>query len=62
MKVHTQFQVLKPDTINGNRVQVVTTYSSFDETEINIIADKFRNEIGAGIIGTIELAKEQGNE
>ena len=59
MKVHTQFQVLEPDTINGNRVQVVTTYSSFDETEINIIADKFRNEIGAGIIGTIELKKEE---
>lgn len=59
MKVHTQFQVLEPDTINGNRVQVITTYSSFDETEINIIAYKFRNEIGAGIIGTIELAKEE---
>ena len=59
MKVHTQFQVLEPDTISGNSVQVVTTYSSFDETEINIIADKFRNEIGDGIIGTIELKKEE---
>ena len=59
MKVHTQFQVLEPDTINGNRVQVVTTYSSFDEIEINIIADKFRHEIGSGIIGTIELKKEE---
>lgn len=59
MKVHTQFQILEPDTISGNRVQVVTTYSSFDEEEINIIADKFRDEIGAGIIGTIELEKEE---
>ena len=59
MKVHTQFRVLEPDTITGYRVQVITTYSSFDEAEINIIADKFRNEIGAGIIGTIELKKEE---
>ena len=59
MKVHTQFQVLEPDTLNGNRVQVVTTYSSFDEREIKVITDRLVSEIGAGIIGTIELEKEE---
>ncbi len=61
MKVFTSFMRHLPDTVRGAAVTVSTTYSSFDEAEIDKLEDQLREQIGAGLIGEITL-NEEGEE
>ena len=50
MKEHIHWQKLKGDTVNGNGIQVIYTFTSFDAEEINKIEKWCRESIEDGII------------
>ncbi len=50
MKVFTTFKRLMPTTVDGEIIQVITYYSSFDGAEIDKLQEDLKNTIGAGVV------------
>ena len=49
MKCHIDFSRLNADTINGERLIVTYTYSTFDSIEMDKFEQDTRENIGSGI-------------
>lgn len=54
MKCLTQYRRELPDTVNGEKITVTTTYSSFDIEEIDNLERQLREKIQSGIIYELE--------
>lgn len=59
MKVTTTFSRLNPDTIQGEKVAILTVYSSQNKEEIDELEQSLWQTIGSAVVGEI---KEQENE
>lgn len=59
MKVTTTFSRLNPDTIQGEKVAILTVYSSQNKEEIDELEQSLRQTIGSGVVSVV---KEQENE
>ena len=59
MKCFTQYTRLSPDTINGEKLVVTATYSSFDKSEIDELEKKLNDTIAFGIQADVELKGER---
>lgn len=53
MIVNQTYRKLNPDTVNGFGVQVITTIYSFDEREIEKIAESLQEAIGSGVVSEV---------
>lgn len=49
MRMFTTWRRLKADTVNGDCIQLVITYSSFNKAEIDSLQEVFKQDIGAGL-------------
>ena len=58
MKLQINYKRHDPDTLLGEKLEVTYVYSSFDSREIDAIEEQVRQQIGDGLIGDIELPKE----
>ena len=59
MKVTTTFSRLSPDTIQGEKVAILTVYSSMNKQEIDELEQSLYQTIGNGVVSVV---KEQENE
>lgn len=59
MKVTTTFSRLCPDTIQGEKIAILTVYSSMNKQEIDELEQSLYQIIGNGVISGV---KEQENE
>lgn len=59
MKVTITFSRLNPDTIQGEKVAILTVYSSQNKEEIDELEQSLRQTIGSGVVSVV---KEQDNE
>ena len=59
MKVTTTFSRLNPDTIQGEKVAILTVYSSQNKEEIDELEQSLWQTIGSGVVSVV---KEQDNE
>lgn len=59
MRVQTMYRRLDPDTVTGEQIVVVTTYSSFNKEEIDALEKELKETIGSGVIWESE---EQDHE
>lgn len=59
MKVTTTFSRLNPDTIQGEKVAILTVYSSQNKEEIDELEQSLRQTIGSGVVSVV---KEQEND
>lgn len=50
MKQHISWQKLKGDTVNGCGIQIIYSFTSFDETEINEMEKYCKEHIKDGLI------------
>lgn len=53
MKMMIQYRRLKPDTLNGDMIQVTTTYSSYNASEIDAIEADLKKNIGFCLVQEI---------
>ena len=44
------FNRLNPDTVNGDSIQIITTYTSFDTREIDKVEEYCKQNIGTYLI------------
>ena len=60
MKMFTTWRSLPENTLRGNAVQLVITYSSFNKEEIDNLTEMLKRTIAAGISGEyqVPLVKE----
>lgn len=56
MKITTQYRVLEPDTF-GYKIQVISTYSSFDKSEIDAIEEDLNKKYGYCSVQEFEYQK-----
>ena len=59
MKVTTTFSRLNPDTVQGEKIAILTVYSSMNKGEIDELEQSLYQAIGSGVVSEI---KEQENE
>ena len=59
MKVTTTFSRLTPDTIQGEKIAILTVYSSMNKQEIDELEQSLYQKIGSGVIDEV---KEQEHE
>lgn len=59
MKVTTTFSRLCPDTIQGEKIAILTVYSSMNKQEIDELEQSLYQIIGNGVISEV---KEQEHE
>lgn len=57
MKTYTYYEPMKPDTVTGYSVKVITIYSSFNKGEIDALSEQFKKNIGSGIISDYREVK-----
>jgi len=50
MKCVINYEILKPNTVNGYGVKVITTYTSFDKEEIDDVCDYLKDGWKGGVI------------
>ena len=65
MKLNVSYHRKHPDTINGDQIEIVYRYSSFDQREIDAVENWARKDIGLGITANLEitdLGKEIKND
>ena len=53
MKAFAQYKREEPDTILGEKITIITTYSSFDKEEIDEIEQYCKENIGNGLFADI---------
>ena len=49
MECFTQYTRSNPDTVNGYKIIVTQTYTSFNEKDIDMLEEQFKQSIGNGI-------------
>ena len=59
MRIFTQYKRENPDTIHGEKITVIQTYSSFDKNEIDKLEQDFKKYIGDGLVAEL---KGENNE
>ena len=59
MKVTTTFSRLSPDTIQGEKVAILTVYSSQNKEEIDELEKSLWQTLGNGVVSVV---KEQEHE
>lgn len=59
MKVTTTFSRLSPDTIQGEKVAILTVYSSMNKQEIDELEQSLYQTIGTAVVSEV---KEQEHE
>lgn len=50
MKTFTTFRRLQPNTVEGERIEVKTVYSSHNIEEIDEIEEKLKADVGDGVV------------
>lgn len=58
MKVSISWRRDKPDSVNGEKLIVTQTYSSFNQAEINSMEQTLRLQYGNGVVAEYEAVKE----
>ena len=58
MRMFTQYKRENPDTILGEKITIIQTYSSFNKDEIDELEQKCKENIGNGIVTETEGIKE----
>ena len=58
MKLFTQYKRENPDTILGEKITVIQTYSSFDKDEIDKLEQDFKKHIGDGLVAELKGENE----
>ena len=61
MKCMQRWKRLKPDTINGYCIEVVTVYHSMDAEEIEKMANVCKEQIGTGKSFEFQIKDEKGD-
>ena len=54
MKVFIQYKRENPDTILGEKITLIQTYSSFNQDEIDELEQDFKENIGNGIMAEMK--------
>ena len=61
MQISTYYKKINPTTANGYSIQVITTYQSFDKSEIDKVEDILKDSVGAlTVIGSQRIVQEVG--
>ena len=58
MKVSISWRRDKPDSVNGEKLIVTQTYSSFNQAEINSMERTLQLQYGNGVVAEYEAVKE----
>lgn len=59
MKLSINYEELMPTTVSGHAIKITYVYYSFDKEEIDKLKARLADEIGTGIVSTIEVEKEE---
>ena len=59
MKSLITYERLLPDTISGERIRVISTYSSFNKAEIDKYEEWCKKYIHEGIVGEVAAVDEE---
>lgn len=62
MRMFTQYKRENPDTILGEKITIIQTYSSFNKDEIDELEQKCKENIGNGIETEMEGIQTVENE
>ena len=62
MKIQVKYKRHLPDTILGEKLEVTYVYSSFDGREVDAMEEQVRKAIGDGLIGEVEIPREENDE
>ena len=60
MLANIRWRRLKPDTTNGEMIELTTTYSSFDKAEIDDLQEWFADKYGSGIVLDLQTLGKDG--
>lgn len=58
MRILTQYKREKPDTISGEKISIIQTYSSFNKEEIDKLEQDCKERIGFGLVAEVKGEQE----
>ena len=59
MELSINYEELMPTTVIGHAIKITYVYSSFDKEEIDKLKERLADEIGTGIVSTIDLEDKE---